>query len=72
MTLLQANQILGKEDDSTPWTVVDQKSPGKIGLKENCSQLILFIFVDCHVLNNSPKNKNFISTNNFPKKLMQY
>ena len=34
MTLAQADQILGREDDSYPRPVVDQKNPGQIGLKE--------------------------------------
>ena len=33
MTLVQADQILERGDDSSPRTVVDQKSPGQIGLR---------------------------------------
>ena len=32
MTLARADQILDWGDDSSPWTVIDQKSPGQMGL----------------------------------------
>ena len=35
ITLAQADQILDRGDDSSPQDVIDQKSPGQIGLTRN-------------------------------------